>query len=95
MWGMSLIMSLFGFLLFRYDSRLMLLVLCIVIVSIGLFIKNLQIIKSGARRRIASPIIHHRGVMLSHLEIHTKNNIIVSRKHEMEEKRPDRKKTAI
>jgi UDP-GlcNAc:undecaprenyl-phosphate GlcNAc-1-phosphate transferase len=94
-WGLSLLMSLLAFLLFRYDSLLMLLALCIVITSISLFIKNLQIIKLSVRRRTVSSIIQPKGAILSHSEIQPRNNIMVSRKHEMEERNPDREEASV
>jgi len=51
MWILSALMSCLAFVLFRYDSWLMLLVLCIVIASIGVFIENLRIVKLSAARK--------------------------------------------
>ncbi|GBD97956.1 MAG TPA: undecaprenyl/decaprenyl-phosphate alpha-N-acetylglucosaminyl 1-phosphate transferase [Nitrospirae bacterium] len=50
-WILSSLMSFFAFVLFNFDSWLMLLVLCIVVASIGNFIENLRIIKLSATRK--------------------------------------------
>jgi UDP-GlcNAc:undecaprenyl-phosphate GlcNAc-1-phosphate transferase len=50
-WVLSALMSSLAFVLFKYDSWLMLLVFCIVIASIGVFIENLRIIKSSTTRK--------------------------------------------
>lgn len=50
-WILSALMSSLAFVLFKYDSWLMLLVLCIVVISIGIFIDNLRIIKISVSRK--------------------------------------------
>jgi len=50
-WILSGLMSSLAFVLFRYDSRLMLMVVCIFISSIGVFIENLRIIKTYSERK--------------------------------------------
>ncbi len=50
-WILSSLMTSLAFVLFQYDSWLMLLILCIVIASIGVFIENLRIIKLSANRK--------------------------------------------
>lgn len=50
-WILSALMSSLAFVLFAYDSWLMLLVLLIVMASIGIFIENLRIIKLSSARK--------------------------------------------
>lgn len=50
-WILSSLMSGLAYVLFNYDSWIMLLVLCIVIASIGIFIENLRIIKLRTTRQ--------------------------------------------
>jgi UDP-GlcNAc:undecaprenyl-phosphate GlcNAc-1-phosphate transferase len=50
-WTLSSLMSSLAFVLYKQDSWLMLLIFCIIIASIGLFIENLQIIKSHTARK--------------------------------------------
>ena len=51
LWLLSSIMSLLAFLLFKYDSWLMLLVFFIAGISIGIFIENLRIIRLSAIKK--------------------------------------------
>ena len=50
-WILSVLMSSLSFVLFRLNSWIMLLVFFIFVISMGVFIENLRIIKSSASRK--------------------------------------------
>jgi UDP-GlcNAc:undecaprenyl-phosphate GlcNAc-1-phosphate transferase len=50
-WLLSALMSSLAFVLYRLDTWVMLLVFCIFVISMGVFIENLRIIKGSASRR--------------------------------------------
>lgn len=50
-WMLSFLMSLLAFVLYNNDAWVMLLILCIVVATIGMFIENLRIIRARATRK--------------------------------------------
>ncbi len=50
-WVLSALMSMIAFVLYNNEAWVMLLILCIVVTSIGIFIENLRIIKTRALRK--------------------------------------------
>lgn len=72
-WILSALMSLFAFALYRIDSRVMLLVFCVIIVMMGVFVRNLRIIRKMTVRtncrQESSPDINNLSIKDENLQL--------------------------